>query len=473
MNMTGIRRTAMCLALILSVAAAAYAGPDGSAEATTQPAKRLEVTAFRVPDGTITIDGRDDDWSRAGDALARCKILAEGNALWGYAIPDRGEYRGPDDCSAVVQLAHDSNNFYVLADVHDQFLINTSDENHPWFGDDFELFIDANPPDARFADKPNENVRQLVFVPAYVNPKWTKTFIWDAKRNPGVEAASRLRPWGYTIEIKIPKALFPAWKANPDMASIGFDGMCGDADSPGVDFAHPAVKGNLFFLTVDMHHKNPKALSLAKLEKDPVTLKPKVTVRPLPEEPWSDQGLLDYLGNNDTGRLALTVLTDDTLASAKAPLFIFSHCPDLKIPAGSLQKFSKVAEVGQEEANHPGYREIAEYAMMAMAVRGKLPAKDLFKLYGRCEDKELRLTYLWSCGVNKDAAIVPDLLTILDDKNIRMRMMAIWALGEIGDKSVVEELNKIAEKDKESYVKGQAADALKKLGAATTQPEKH
>ena len=206
-------RCGIAFCLLALVTGAAHAGA----------APRPETRALTVAEGAIAIDGRDDDWRALGQPLDTVRSAASDARHVTFAFTDRGVYSGSEDISLTSWLAADKTNLYVLAEVHDQLLINDAGADDCFAGDDFEVFIDANPPAARFGEKYNENVRQLIFVPGLVNPRFPNTFVWKAEQNPGVTAASRLRPWGYSIEIKIPKALFPNWAANPDMDSIGFD----------------------------------------------------------------------------------------------------------------------------------------------------------------------------------------------------------------------------------------------------------
>ena len=125
------------IALLLPLAA--YASAD-------EPA-RPQVTALRLPDNSITVDGLDADWQAAGEALNRCTAASADRKMFGSPNPDRGEWTGPDDCSLTVRLAHDSQNLYVLGDVRDQFLTNTSSVAMPFFGDDFEVCAWSDAPD--------------------------------------------------------------------------------------------------------------------------------------------------------------------------------------------------------------------------------------------------------------------------------------------------------------------------------------
>ena len=441
-----------------------------------QDAKRPEVAAIRFPDNSIVIDGRDNDWLRAGDALARCKAVSNDKGLWGAPNTQRGEWTGPDDLSMTVWLATDSQNFYVLGDVRDQFLTNTSSVAMPFFGDDFEIFIDANPADARFAQAKNENVRQLIFVPSYLNPEWPKVLIWEEATNPGVTAASRLRPWGYTIELKVPKALFPNWKAHPDMDSIGFDVMLNEADAPGVDCVHPAIKGAFYLLEVAPHFMSPAKLGLARLETQPTALAPAQPPAPptppdqlieamkaasQPKDAYAvAQHLLDYLPTDQAGKVAEAAMPSDKLPIRKAGLFILAQRPQFPAPIPALE--AMVNPTDSAYGTFPNH-DLCQYAMVALTRRGKLPAEKVFGFYTRSNDPQVRLTFVWALGVNGDRKIVPQLIKLLYDGNLRVRMMAAMSLGALGDPAAVAPLQEMAASDPHNYGKSQANLALKQL----------
>jgi len=443
--------------------------------------KRPEVTAIRLPDGAITIDGFDCDWQAAGDALARCRASSADKANISSAAPQRGDWTGPDDCSLAVWLATDSQHFYILGDVRDQLLTNTSSVAMPFFGDDFEIFIDASPAESRFAQTKSENFRQLIFVPAYINPEWPQALIWESGANPGVAAASRLRPWGYTIEIKVPKALFPNWKQNPNMDSIGFDVMIADADAPGVDAVHPAIKCALHLLQPGSHFMCPARLSLAKLETQPVQLADVQQAAPpaadllvealkaaTPETAAAlAQQALDYLPTDQAGKVADAAFVCTQKSVQRAGLFIYAQRPQLPAPLPAL-----VAMLEPGQSNYGSFtdHDLRQYAMIALARRGKLPTDKFFGFYTRVEASPVRLTYVWSLGANANRGIVPELCKLLYDGNLRVRMMAALALGALGDPAAIPPLQEMAANDPHHYGQNQASLAIKqlqKLGTVT------
>ncbi|HEY8666676.1 MAG TPA: HEAT repeat domain-containing protein [Tepidisphaeraceae bacterium] len=476
------KRFGMNLAVLALFACAANGVAAEPVPPATEPAfVRPETSAIRVPDGAIHVDNLlDDEWAAAGDALNSCAFVVDAKKSWAYPDPERGKHEGPEDAGVTLHFAHDSKNLYIRADVHDNFLVNNADEKLPNNGDDLELFLDANPADARFGDKNNENVHQIMFVPGGVNPLWEKAFIWQREKNPGVEAASRLRPWGYTMQIKVPKELLPNWKEHPDLDAIGFEGLIGDADAPGVDCHHPALKGALFFGTPARHFLAPAQFMLLKLPKEPIKWgevrrepKPKADefIESLKKLDWFvpemlAQTALDLIDDPRAAEVAAAMIRVNDPAMCKAGAQILAVRPALKAP---IDELIELATPTAKERAHS--REITGYAMMALAERQKLPAEKFFDLYGKNDDPQLRLTYLWCCGVNRDAAIVPRLLEILrKDPSTRARMMAALALGEIGGQDTLQELQKFAEKEPGSDVRNQALNSIKQIQAAATKP---
>lgn len=76
---------------------------------------------------------------------------------------------------------------------------------------------------------------------------------------------------------------------------------------------------------------------------------------------------------------------------------------------------------------------------------------------------ELRYLACKELGNRKAKSAVPDLITLLNDKNANVRSCAAYALGEIGDKRAVDPLvNAIA--DPNEWVRLQAVEALGKVG---------
>ena len=450
---------------------------------TALAAERPLAHALRIPDRQIVIDGRKDDWQSSGALQDRYTTLANDAEHISFIFPERGKFSGPDDLSMRIRAAVDSENFYLLADVRDQILTNTAPPADVYAGDDFEVFIDASPTEARFGKTMGENVHQLIFMPAYANPAFPQTLIWQAEKCPGVTAASRLRPWGYTLEVKIPKALFPNWKANPDLASIGFDVCVNDADSPGFDPPHAALKQAMFLLQPAAHFMSPEKLGLLDFSQETVaaTTAPStasVTAAATPPQDLIDQlqastpdnaerlaqQVLDSIADDRAADIAAAAVGSPQALIRKAGLLILAKRPQIAAP---LQALKTIVEPDPR----PAYGELSSpdlrsYALIALAQRQQLPAASLFGLYTRALPTDLRLTFIWCLGVNADRALVPDLAKLLYDGNIRVRNMAAISLGELGDPSCLAALGEMAAHDPHHYGRQQAELAITQIKAA-------
>ena len=128
---------------------------------------------------------------------------------------ENGEWDGADDCSYVARFAHDSKYLYIAGIVRDQLWFNAGGPDNPWVGDDLEVYIDSNPVDKQFQKDLNENDVQFIFIPDHISQNGNGVFIWRADRYPGVMAASRLTPLGYTLEIAIPKDVHAGVEGKP------------------------------------------------------------------------------------------------------------------------------------------------------------------------------------------------------------------------------------------------------------------
>jgi hypothetical protein len=431
---------------------------------------RPEVRGLRVPDGAITLDGNDADWACYAKFDAT-RVTAQQDDHYIYRYPERGVYAGAADCSLTASFAMDGANLYILADVHDDILVNDSDLAQPFLGDDFEIFIDANPPTARFATKKNDNVRQLIIVPAYINPALPKGGVWQADTCPGVAFASRLRPWGYTVEVRVPKALFPAWQADPAQATVGIDIGVNDADAAGVDVVHAAIKGAFFLLTPGGHFMEPSKLGLLSLE-DAGKAKKVPTARAA-ETPFKltrsfmkvnagsvdriTQAALDLLPTRDAAEVAQAAVASPNSQAHTVGLLMLAKRPELGAAQASLEHYARPGTDPAERAAHT-------YALMALAHRRTLPL-DLLDACLAQADPALRLTGLYAVAINGDKAAVPALLPILKDANLRVRMMAALALGRLRDPAVLDALRAMAQGDAHQYGRMQATQAITQIGA--------
>ena len=80
------------------------------------------------------------------------------------------------------------------------------------------------------------------------------------------------------------------------------------------------------------------------------------------------------------------------------------------------------------------------------------------------EDKEIKMAACDALGMIKNAKAAGPLIGILQDKDIQLT--AIWALGNIGDKSAVPALTRLLN-DQDKYVSSNAAKALKRIGSVS------
>ena len=469
--------SALVATMVLCVQlAAGQTTAAATATATSEPAfARPELSAIRFPDKHIKVDGRDGDWRHAGDALAKCRFQVDSKKTYAAMDGCRGRFEGDKDLHITLHLAHDSDYLYLLADVKDQFLVNTTEDSSPNNGDDLEIFIDANPVESQFGQANNENVRQFMFVPAYADARLTKPLVWPAGKSQGVLAASRLTLDGYVLELAVPKALLPNWKTDPDLAQIGFDGLAGEADAPGVDIQHPALKGALFFLTHERHFRNPRKLARLKLATEDVKLLqmlPEEVVAkhaPIPTAEMAAQELLDRIAAKDAAREAGELLKSSKKPIVrKAALQVLAARPELDAPVDAIA--TMVAQLAKDKGLDA--RAAAQYGLMALARRGKMPVDKLYDTCGTSADPQIKLTYAWCCGINGDKAATSKLIAMLKDDNFRVRMMAAWAMGVLKDPAAVEPLTKLAAQDANVDVKLQAQDSLEKLAPAATAPAK-
>jgi hypothetical protein len=443
---------------------------------SAQAVARPSILAMRVPDNAITIDGRDTDWQQAGAALAKYTYTMNEAKQLGSANTDRGAYQGPQDMSFDVRLAADGSNLYILADIHDQLLFNDAGKDDIYNGDDVEVYVDANPPDKQFAKDKNDNVHQFIFIPAYMNPGFPDGLIWQADQYPGVQMASRLHPWGHTIKIKIPKALFPQWKEHPEQNVIGFDFQVNDADSPGLDGPHSSIKYWAYLLTPAPHFQSPEALSTLSIEAQPVAMgkasdasAKKIAADELiamlktatvQNADTLAQQVFDRIGDERAGEIAAAALACQPKALKKAGLYFYAKRPALAAPVEVLQAMLEPKVGDGDEFGDP---ELISYAMVALAERGKLPAKRWFGFYTRLADPQVRLTFVWCLGANGNKEIVPDLTKLLFDGNLRIRIKAVMALVRLGDPAAIPALEEVAVNDPHHYVRGEAENAVKTL----------
>jgi len=447
-----------------------------------EAAPRVTAAAICVADGVIKVDGRDDDWRGLGAALERCKIASETKEKMLIWEPLFGGYGGPEDASLTVYTAHDSKNLYILADVHDDLLINQSTAESPFMGDDFEVYIDAGPAGVRFTTSKTPDYMQLIFLPGHLNTALPRPLIWQGKARPGVQAASRLRPWGYSIEIAIPTALFPNWAANPGLDSIGFDVMTTDCDTAGIDCHHAAVKSSCYALSPAQHHASAEHLALLKLEQGvPLLPSPiagqektysinrlcKMAKTATPENAeMVAQAILDRIDDKQAGKLADAAVRSPQPLVRKAGLFVLYQRKELKAPVAQMAGLLSIH--AQTETIPPTLTEqsVWVYAMLALAERGQLPVIAASPYTMAINVPAVRLSTIWALGLNADGKAVKELSAALhDEKNYRARMAAALALGILGDPAALPALQETETKDADMYCRQQAKEAIAKIQA--------
>ncbi len=439
-------------------------------------AERPQIHGWRVPDNSITVDGQRADWERSGVSFSQGGVGASDASHLEFAYPDRGGFGGASDHSYNLWAAMDAQYLYLYAEVRDQVLVSEVGKDEIFCGDDFEVFIDANPPADRFAKKSNENVRQFIFLPAWVNSQQPAGVIWKAEKNPGVKMASRITPEGYALEVAIPKALFPAWQAHPESNSLGFDVTVQDADAPGLDGPHSTVKYCMFLLSAGFHPGSPEKLGTLDFQLAP-PLAPTLPeiAKPTPSavlaalsSAKSDpvllaQQVLDYIGADQAAELAAAALAHPSRAVRKAGLYLLAKRPALSASVAALTAVARPSKENEVAAYDD--HDLRTYALMALALRHKLPAtQDWFGFYTRLASAQsLELTYLWCLGVNGDRAAVPYLSHLLYDSNLRVRIKAVIALGSIGDPAAVSALEEMAANDPHHYGRNEAKAALERI----------
>ena len=448
--------------------------------------------AVRVPDNFMQIDGRDDDWRELGDDVQTDCLAASGTDHILAPIPARGAVTGPDDLSMIASVAYDSKYLYIIADVHDSVLLNYGDALSPWEGDDFEVYIDANPPDKRYADAINENDGHYTVVPAHVSLTYPLGLIYPHDKVAGVKCATRLRPFGYTIEWAIPKALLPNWQAHPTMSSVGFDLQVSDADAPGLIGHDPADKAILYLMHPDFHFKS--SLTLGELDFDPKMTFPAVTM-PRPPAPVSlqhifdglsgvtqippdelAQDILDNINDPEIGEIVEVASRSTHPSILRAAGLVYARQRAFSIPADGFPDLvpttageSPIASnksIASDSTNHYSDPDDSyyAYALLALAERHQLKADRIFTDYQVLSDPALRLTFWWCLGINGDTSMVPKLAIAYAGSTGQDKLVIAWSLAMLGDRTGAPTLEDAARNDPNQAFGKDAAVLLKQLG---------
>ena len=370
----GLFRLRALLAVLLAALAPWCGSVARGAEA------RPVMHAIRVRDGAIKIDGRLDDWPAAAFA-APYERVADSLRFTGEFLTQAGHglWQGSDDLSAHVRVAVDATTLYVSATIRDQLLFNEGNADTPWVGDEFEIFLDANPPDKRFQHGTNRKLRPVYLRARASVAARERNFIWRAAKYPGIVAASRITPLGYTIEVAIPKDVVPYWRAHHELDSIGFDVQIGDIDSPGVIGHDAGPKINMELLQQCPHFNTAAQLSTLRFDPTVTTSKPRKE-QPDHTLPGYDtaQQLLDHFDAPGIERQANAALKHADLAR-KAALFILSKRAEL--PADTPVIAAILRE--PEDKSPAGFTlDTRVYALMALAERKQLPAGEALTQFG-------------------------------------------------------------------------------------------
>jgi hypothetical protein len=414
-----------------------------------------------VANGSFYIDGYDSEWESMGKAFTDARLVPDLSKSLMFFNPDQGDYAGPDDMSFDAYLANDKDNFYVLAHVRDQLIFNDAAANF-WEGDDLELFIDANPPANRYAKTRNENCVQFMFLPHHMSltRATDAKAVWTDKPIAGLQMASRLRPWGYDMEIKIPKSSIPYWKEHPEMTSIGFDLSVSDSDTPGIDSHHGPMKYIGYLLNPGNHFTTSEFLTEVAATSliNKVTPKKFAKSRPIPattvlkaiKDAKADNAeeaagmVIDIIDDPAAAQIADAAMASPHRVLRKTGLFILTKRPEL---ATGVDKII----TGLRTPAPDGYLfdpDLITYSLVALAEQHKLPVNDDFNTrFGESFSVTVRLTYAWSLGINGDRAAVPFLAKQTIDKNMRVRIKAALALGALGDPAGLPALNAMAATD--------------------------
>lgn len=428
-------------AVLMVLAAMAWWGAGAVRGADARPVMR----ALRVRDGAITVDGRLDDWPAAAFADPYERVadsLAHSSSVLTQA--GHGAWMGPDDLSAHVRAAVDSTTLYVSATIRDQLLFNEGNAESPWVGDEFEIFLDANPANTRFQDGTNENYAQFIFVPEHLWPHAHGTFIWRSAKYPGVVAASRITPLGYTIEVAIPMDVVPNWKAHHELDSIGFDVQIGDIDSPGLIGHDAGSKIYMDLLRPSQHFRSAAQLSTLQFDAEVTPSQPR---KALPDHtlPGYDQAqrLLDHFDAPGIARQANAVLGHADLAR-KAALFILSKRAEL---SANTRAIAAILRAPEDNSPAGFMLDTRVYALMALAERKALPASETLTRFGNSDNLVLQQTALWALGLNGDRSVAPALAKLYAATTGPTKEILAFSLARLGDNSSVATLKEIAQRD--------------------------
>ncbi len=102
--------------------------------------ERSSITAPKVPDGAVTIDGSISSGEYGG--FEGVEVIPVENA-WNLDFPGDRQTDGPEDTSFTFYVAHDNDNLYIGVQALDD-VVNSDDPNDAFWKDDaIELIFDA------------------------------------------------------------------------------------------------------------------------------------------------------------------------------------------------------------------------------------------------------------------------------------------------------------------------------------------
>lgn len=467
----------------------------GSTQEKKMPVRK-SFSGLAVPNGSITIDGYSKDWKAFGESLEKVKQTSIKPKLRKRSFGVNGSaYGGPNDLSFTLYTAADQDHFYALIRVKDHFLANyamsTAGSKLPkkiYTGDDIEIFIDANPPEKRFAQKHNKNTSQIMIAPSFSAPGQTeahKEFFLHRPlpEKPDVEVATRHFAWGYVIEISVPKSLYPHWQANPEMASIGFELEVHDADDFGsLYFGEGNLEAIRWLNHTEPHFKSPRFYSLLNFDVNtqPVEststpeLKPLkrsfVTLSKPGEAKRVAQALYDRIGLAQQSASALNAAAIHRNPTIKnAAVYILSRNLEVTLEESVAEnwiQYLKTPPKNSEGLN----RSKSQLGLMliALGARQMLPTDAIYHYYARAfdtleNDPGLRLNFLFALKLQNDPQIANQIRNLLSDGDYRIRTTAIQLLYHLGDTSFKKTLVQLKKMDPSPRVRTVASETLKKL----------
>lgn len=230
-----------------------------------------------------------------------------------------------------------------------------------------------------------------------------------------------------------------------------------DADAPGLDGPHSSLKYAMYLLGAGFHPGSPETLGVLVFDQSvdiPANPPPAAALPPTESllaalaDPASDplalaQRIFDRVNDARVAEIAKIAVSHPSEPLRKAGLLLLARRAEIPAPVDTLTAMlAPPKEAGYAQLNGHDWR---TYALISLAVRGKLPVHDWFGVYTRLmAAQSLELTYLWCLGINGDRAAASDLVKLLYDSNLRVRIKAAMALGQLGDPQSLPALEEMA-----------------------------